>query len=152
MDKFEEYKLLNERAQTESERRQTTSQTYLTINTAIFGAVAFLIRDSGLHSWVLVLVALSLFAVGISACLIWMKITQNLEKTLSWQYARLREMEAEIPNSSRIITREYEELYKPAGKRRISFSILEGGLPAALMGLYALYSLGIIIGAAVGWV
>ncbi len=45
MDKFEEYKLLNERAQKLSERRQTTTQTYLTINTAIFGAVS--IPDQG---------------------------------------------------------------------------------------------------------
>jgi hypothetical protein len=102
MDKFEEYKLLNERAQKLSERRQTTTQTYLTLNTAIFGAVAFIVKDSGLAGWSLVLVALPLFAVGVTACSIWLGIMNKMELFLDWQYDRLREMEAKIQGSFKI--------------------------------------------------
>src|SRR5512136_2930843 len=112
MDKFEEYKLLIERAQKLSERRQTTTQTYLTINTAIFGAAAFLVKDSGLQGWALVLIAVPLFAVGIIACSIWLGIANKLEKFLDWQYDRLREMEQAIPGNSMILTRENKEFYE----------------------------------------
>ena len=37
--KFEEYKLFSELVQRLSERRQTASQTYLTVNTAAFGVL-----------------------------------------------------------------------------------------------------------------
>jgi hypothetical protein len=67
MDTFEEYKVHIERTGKLSERRQTATQAYLAINTAIFGAVAFIIKDSGLSGWPLVFVALPLFVVGILA-------------------------------------------------------------------------------------
>jgi hypothetical protein len=152
MDKFEEYKLLNERAQKLSERRQTTSQTYLTINTAIFGAAAFLIKDSGLQGWALVLIALPLFCVGIIACFIWLGIANKLEKFLDWQYDRLREMEQAIPGNSMILTRENKEFYEPTpGKKKFSFTLQEAWLPRLLMILFAIYAVAMILGVSLGW-
>jgi hypothetical protein len=75
--KFEEYKLHLERVQKLSERRQTTSQIYLTLSTAIFGTISFLIKDSGLHNWALVGTAIPLFLVGILACNIWLQILKR---------------------------------------------------------------------------
>ncbi|MGD2148194.1 MAG: hypothetical protein PVH41_16000 [Anaerolineae bacterium] len=65
MSRFEEYKLFSDRVQRLSERRQLTSQTYLAVNTAVLGVMAFLIRDAGLRSWGLVAVVLPLFLVGL---------------------------------------------------------------------------------------
>ncbi len=152
MDKFEEYKLLNERAQKLSERRQTTTQTYLTINTAIFGAVAFLIKDSGLRGGALVLIVLPLFLVGILACFIWLGIAKKLEKFLDWQYDRLREMEQEIPGNSMILTRENKEFYEPTpGKKKFSFTLQEAWLPRLLMILFSLYGALMILSAIFSW-
>ncbi len=152
MDKFEEYKLLTERAQKLSERRQTTTQTYLTINTAIFGGVAFLVTGSGLHGWALTLIVLPLFAVGIIACSIWLGIAKKLEKFLDWQYDRLRDMEAEIPGNSMILTRENKEFFEPAaGHKKFSFTLQEAWLPRLMMILFGLYAAGMILGAAMGW-
>ena len=152
MDKFEEYKLLNERAEKLSERRQTTTQIYLTINTAIFGAVAFLIKDSGLRGWALVLTAVPLFCVGVLACIIWLGIAKKLEKFLDWQYDRLREMEQEIPGSSMILTRENKEFYEPTpGKKKFSFTLQEAWLPRLLMLLFGLYAAAMILSAWAGW-
>jgi hypothetical protein len=153
MDKFEEYKLLNERAQKLSERRQTTTQTYLTINTAIFGAVAFIIKDSGLTSWVLVLATLPLFLVGILACVIWLGIMTKLEGFLDWQYDRLREIEKEIPGSAMLLTRENKEFYEPVEgkKKKFSFTLQEAWLPRLLIILFSLYGAAMILSACFGW-
>ena len=152
MDKFEEYKLLNERAQKLSERRQTTTQIYLTISTAIFGAIAFLIKDSGLHRWALVLTAVPLFCVGILACIIWLGIAKKLEIFLDWQYDRLREMEQEIPGNTMNLTRENKEFYEPIpGKKKFSFTLQEAWLPRLLMLLFGLYVVAMITGACFGW-
>ncbi|MBI4732278.1 MAG: hypothetical protein HY781_09190 [Chloroflexi bacterium] len=152
-DKFEEYKLLNERAQRLSERRQTTTQTYLTINTAIFGAVAFIVKDSGLSGWALVLIALPLFAVGILACFIWLGIMRKMELFLDWQYDRLREMEAGIEDSFKILTKENKFFYEPkkGGRKRFSFTLQEAWLPRLLIVLFFLYAAAMIVSACFGW-
>lgn len=151
--KFEEYKLHLERAQKLSERRQTTTQTYLTVNTAIFGAVAFIVKDSGLSGWPLVLVALPLFAVGILACAIWLGSMHKIELFLDWQYDRLREMEEGIPGSSEVLGKENEKFYEPqeGGKKKFSFSLQEAWLPRLLIILFGLYAVAMIISAACNW-
>ncbi|KAF0109215.1 MAG: hypothetical protein FD146_259 [Anaerolineaceae bacterium] len=153
VDKFEEYKLLNERAQKLSERRQNTTQIYLTINTAIFGAVAFIVRDSGLSGWPLVLVALPLFAVGILACFIWLGIMNKIELFLDWQYDQLRNMEEEIPGSSKILNAENKKFYEPIknGKKKFSFSLQEAWLPRLLIFLFILYASAMIVSVCNGW-
>ena len=152
MDKFEEYKFINERAQKLSERRQTTTQTYLTISTAIFGAIAFLIKDSGLHRWALVLTAVPLFCGGILACSIWLGIMTKLEIFLDWQYDRLREMEQEMPGSSMILKKENERFYEPQkDKKKFSFTLQEAWLPRLLIILFGLYCVAMIVSACFGW-
>ena len=106
MEKYDEYKLLYQRTEKLSERRQATSQIYLTINTAIFGAIAFVVKDSGIEGWNLFYVISPLFLVGILICIIWLNIVLNLEKILNWQYKQLRELETEIRGSSRIFSKE----------------------------------------------
>jgi len=153
VDKFEEYKLHLERAQKLSERRQTTTQTYLTINTAIFGAVAFIVKDSEFSGWPLALIALPLFAVGILACAIWLNSIQKVELFLDWQYNRLREIEKKIPGSSEILGKENEKFYEPqeGGKKKFSFSLQEAWLPRLLIILFVLYAGAMIISAACHW-
>ena len=47
VDKFQEFEMFSELVQRLSERRQSASQTYLTVNTAVFGVLAFLAKDAG---------------------------------------------------------------------------------------------------------
>ena len=42
------------------------------------------------------------------------------EILLDWWYARLRELETSIPNSARLVTRKYEDLYVAAKDRKPS--------------------------------
>ena len=83
MDKFDEYKFFTERVQHRSERRQQASQIYLTVNTAIFGVIALLIKDSGLHGWSLMIGVFPLFCVGILVCATGPESSVNLVKSLA---------------------------------------------------------------------
>jgi hypothetical protein len=151
MDKFDEYKYFTERAQHRSERRQQASQIYLTVNTAIFGLIALLIKDSGLKGWSLVVAVLPLFLVGVFICLTWSKIISEFKRIIGWQYEQLRDMEKHIKNSYKMHTKEWEEFYQPIeSKGNFSFSNLESRLPSIFIGLYIVYAVGISIATTLG--
>jgi hypothetical protein len=153
MDLFEEYKLLNERTQKLSERRQITGQTYLTIVTAIFGASAFLITDSGLHGWALVLAAIPMFCIGILACSLWLSIMTKMEIFLDWQYDRLREMEQGMPGSFMVLTKENERFYEPKkDQKKFSFTLQEAWLPRLLIILFGVYGAALVVCVVFGWI
>jgi hypothetical protein len=152
MDKFKEYRLFSERNQRLSERRQTASQTYLAVNTAVFGVLAFLVDDVGFRGWGLMVVSLPLFLVGVLTCLIWHKIIAQFKQVIGWHYEQLRDMEQALPDSHKIYSNEWEEFFKPRqGKERFGFSRLEIWLPRLLLGLYFVYGVGLIVATAFGW-
>ena len=99
MNKFDEYQFFAETTQHLSERRQAATQTYLTVNTAIFAVLAFLIKDAGFRGWNLVLVSLPLFMVGILACSIWYKIITQYKALIGWRYDQLMAIEQAMPES-----------------------------------------------------
>ncbi len=152
MNKFNEYKLFSERVQRLSERRQTASQTYLTVNTAIFGVLAFLVKDAGFHGWGLVAFSLPLFLVGVLACLIWLKIIADFKEIVGWHYEQLRKMEQALPESDKIYSNEWEQFFKPReGKERFGFSRLESWLPRLFLGLYVVYTVVLVAATAFEW-
>lgn len=152
MDKSKEYILFSERTQRLSERRQTTSQTYLTVNTAISGVLAFLAKDAGFRGWGLVLVSLPLFLVGVLVCLIWHKIITQFKQVIGWHYEQLRDMEQVLPDGCKMYSNEWERFFKlRQGKERFGFSRLEAWLPRLFLGLYVIYGVSLIIATALGW-
>ena len=151
--KFDEFEMFSEHVQRLSERRQSASQTYLTVNTAVFGVLAFLAKDAGFRGWGLVAVCVPLFAVGIMACVIWHRIIVQFKAVIGWHYEQLRAMEDELAGSARIYSREWEHFFKPqGGKERFGFSRLEAWLPRLLIVLYAIYATGMIVATTLGWV
>jgi hypothetical protein len=145
MNRFDEYKFFAERTLHLSDRRQTATQTYLTVNAAIFTVLAFLAKDLGLHGWSLVIVTLPLFLVGIVACIIWHRLITQYKPLISWHYEQLREIEASIPESHHIFQKEWGKFYQPhQGKERFGFSITEVWLPRLFLGLYAVYGIGLV--------
>lgn len=145
MDKFDEYKFFTERVQHRSQRRQQASQIYLTVNTAVFGIIALLIKDSGLTGWGLAIATLPLFFVGVLACITWSRIIREFSKLIGWQYEQLREMEKHIKGSFKMHNREWDEFYKPAqSKKGFSFSNLEAQMPSIFVILYVIYGIGMV--------
>ncbi len=148
MDKFEEYKLFAEDAQKLSERRQSTSQTCVTVNAAIFAVLALLIKDIGFRGWTLVLTAVPLFLTGVLLCLIWQKIILQHQVLIGWRYDQLREMEKVMAGSYQMYTKEWEDFFKPRQGKEFSFSLLEIWLPRLFLILYLIYGIGLVVGAA----
>ncbi|MBN8655465.1 MAG: hypothetical protein J0M11_06990 [Anaerolineae bacterium] len=146
MNRFDEYKYFGDRALYQSQRRQNASQLFLTVNTAIFGAIALLTRDSGLHGWVLVISIAPLFAVGVSACIIWISIISRFKKIIGWYYQQLREMENDIKGSYKFFTKEWSAFSK-LDKRKVqtTFSDLETFMPMIFIGLYLIYGIGLCV-------
>lgn len=147
MNKFDEYKYFSDQTLHQSQRRQNFSQIYLTVNTAIFGIMALLIKDSGLHGWNLVLASLPLFVVGLLACIIWVTIIIRLKKIVGWYYEQLRTMEKGIKGSYKFYTKEWISF---SHKPKSSFSDLEVVMPKIFIGLYLVYALGMILAARFG--
>jgi len=148
---FEEYKLGVESTQHLSERRQAATQTYLTINSAIFTVLAFLIKDAGFRSRELLLVCVPLFLVGISVCIIWHRIIVQFESFIGWRYEQLRGMEQAMPGSWQLLTKEWTDYFAPrAGKPRFGFSRLELWLPRLFLALYGVYGVAGLILWAIG--
>lgn len=154
LDKFEEYKFFAESTQYLSERRQAATQTYLTVNTAIFAIFAFLVKDAGFRGWGLVLVSLPLFLVGALACVIWHKIITQYKALIGWRYDQLMEMERsqEMAGSHQFYVKEWEDFFQPRqGKEKFGFSRLEVWLPRLFLALYLVYGLGLVVAIALGW-
>ena len=148
MDKFEEYKFFAEDAQKLSERRQHTSQTYVTVNAAIFAVLALLIKDIGFRGWTLVLTALPLFLTGVLLCLIWQKIILQHKLLIGWRYDQLKEMEKVMAGSYQMYTKEWQDFFKPRQGKEFSFSFLEIWLPRLFLILYLIYGIGLVVAAA----
>jgi len=146
MDKFDEYKFFSEDTTRLSERRQLTTQTYLTVNTAIFAIMAFLIKDIGFKEWELIGVSFPLVLVGILACVIWYRIIIQYSTLISWRFEQLRQMEEcpEISACNQFYSKEWHEFYSPRAKKsRFGFSILEKQLPMLFLGLYIVTMIGV---------
>lgn len=152
MPKFEEYKFFAESTQYLSERRQAATQTYLTVNTAIFAVIAFLVKDAGLQGWNLVVLNLPLFFVGYLACLIWHKIITQYKSLIGWRYRQLMKMETDIPDSYQVFSKEWKDFYEPrAGKEKFGFSKLEIWLPRLFLVLYIIYLVILIAAVILDW-
>ena len=152
MDKFKEYEFFGKRTLCLSERRQTASQLYLTVNTAILGVLAFLVKDAGFQGWGLIFVSAPLFFVGALVCIIWHKIIVQLKALIGWHYEQLRRMEQGLPESHNVYQNEWEKFFRPQqGRERFGFSRLEVWLPRLFLGLYLVYGVGLTVAAALGW-
>ena len=146
MEKFDEYKFFAESTQYLSERRQTATQTYLTVNTAIFAVLAFVIKDGGFEDWGLVMVSLPLFVVGILACFIWYRIITQYKALIGWRYDQLMAMEKAMSESHQMFLKEWKEFFEPRkGKEWFGFSKLEVWLPRLFFALYVIYGAGLVI-------
>ncbi len=130
------------------DRRQSTTSFYFSVNTAIFAIVGLLIKDSGLAGIWLVISVFVLLTAGVIACWIWRNLLLQYEALLNWWYTRLRELEVNIPESSRLVTREYQEFYgekKKASSVQIGMTKRELVLNWVFTVLYIAFAVGVIL-------
>ena len=148
---FEEYSLFVEDTARFSERRQTITNIYITVNGAIAGFITFLGKDSGLTNWWLVVAIVPLLLFGIMVCNYWRQLIKKYKKLVGLRLKVLREMEAKLPGSVQMYHRE-DEIYPRDNRDNIkpgeglNFSDLEYRLPQLFIVLYIVLGLLLAMG------
>ena len=131
------------------DRRQHTTSFYLSVNTGISAVIGLLLKNAQLPAGWQVGAVLLLLGAGLIACWIWRSLLRQYEILLDWWYAHLRELEAAMHDSARLVTQEYEDLYvaakdkKPA--QRIGMTKRELALNWILTALYAAFAVGVVL-------
>jgi hypothetical protein len=149
LDRSAEFSFAIDHVEKILDRRLSITSFYLSANAAIATVIGLLVKDAQLQQELLPAAILLLIVAGLGACWIWRSLIKQYERLLDWWYARLREMESAIPDSARLVTREYQELYAPArnGKHvtRIGMTQRELALNWIFIGLYLTFGAGIIL-------
>lgn len=131
----EEYHLFLDYVVKTIERRGTITTTYLSVNAAIIGAIAFVVKDILWDELWKYTAVLGLTVAGLIACNLWIRLNRQYSILLRWWYEKLRSLEEVIPGSHQLLTAEYHDLYAP-GSRNISLMRYERGLAWLFTALY----------------
>jgi hypothetical protein len=137
VDKFEEYKLFVEDTARFSDRRQTVTYIYATINGAIVGLATFLFQAAGFSSWRIVIILLPLILAGGFICYAWYRLLSSYKKLLRFRFKQLEQMEDALPGCHRMYNLEADYLYSNAPKReKIEQTRIEMWLPWLFIVIY----------------
>ncbi len=140
-DVFREYEFIAGSTQFLTERRQSASQTFLTINTAVFVVFGLLVKEAELRNQLLALASLPLIVAGWAACFVWHTTLVHFRSLIRWRFQVLRDLEdnAAMRGSQRLYNREWNEYLGQQGSAAFRFSKLEGRMPLLFAILYACY-------------
>jgi hypothetical protein len=142
MEKQVEYQLLWEDVGKLMDRRQNVSTIYLSVNAAIVAAISFLIKDVPMVAWIQQAALLLMLISGIVVCDLWRRLLIQYNILSNWWYERLRELEDTMPENSKLVTREYQDLYLVGkGKIRIGLTRYETNLTWLFTILYLAFAL-----------
>ena len=140
-----EYQLFFDHVNSLIERRKSVTTTYLSVNTAVTAAIAFLFKDAQLQGWTQRSSALILLVAGLVACTLWRRLIQHYSTMIGWWYGRLRYLEGQLQETSKSITEEYNQQIAPPGKVTTRLSAHELRLVNLFMIMYSLFSIGILL-------
>jgi hypothetical protein len=131
------YQIFLEQANKLTERRQSVTTTYLTVNGALIGVVALLLKDVKITELAQIASVLVLLIAGIIACALWRRIIIQYSMLLRWWYEQLRRLEDTMSSDHRLLTREYQELYAAeSSKARVGLTRYETRLTWVFTALY----------------
>lgn len=146
MTSDDEYKLFLNHVVGLTERRQTVTTTYLSVNAAITAAVAFLFKDGQLSGWVEQVSTMALLAAGIYASDLWRRLIRQHSTLIGWWYEQLRALEGSMGQGSKSLTNEYDKWHsEEQGKTAIGLTRYETGLTWLFTTLYLSFFVGTLI-------
>lgn len=128
-------------------RRQMVTTTYLSVNAALTGAMAFLFKDGQLSGFVPLISVLTLLFSGIVACSLWRRLIAQHSALLNWWYTQLRLLEQDMPESRKLITKEHQELYQKGKEKKnvVGLTRYEAQLTWLFTLIYSVFGLAILI-------
>jgi hypothetical protein len=151
-NKFEEYKLFVEDTARFSDRRQQISVTYLTVNSIIIGAIAFLVKDAKFVEVWRGIVVILILGVGVFSCVLWKQLINKYKLIVDFRIDELRAIEehTNMKDCHKMFHAE-DKLYprdaegKPIKGEALNISDKEKWLPNVFMGIYTVFFLGQLI-------
>jgi hypothetical protein len=136
---FEQYQLFVEETARISDRRHSTSNLFLSVNSVLVGAVALLIQQSGgKGSSLLLFLAFLLVAAGTILCVLWMQFLLKYAQRLRQRFTFLSNLEKANPS---LLLR----VYSNADLRSDSFSHLEARIPVVFLATYTVAVVGTLV-------
>ena len=137
-----DFAMLMEQIRHLNDRRQTVTATYLSVNAALIGLMAFLFKDGQVPTLSAQISFLALLVSGVVACSLWRRLIAQLSTLIDWWYQQLRLLEMDDPQSKKLITREYQELYtQKKGKAVIGLTRYETSLTWLFTVIYIIFCL-----------
>ncbi len=137
-----DFAMLMEQIRHLNDRRQTVTATYLSVNAALIGLMAFLFKDGQVPTISAQISFLALLVSGVVACSLWRRLIAQLSTLIDWWYQQLRLLEMDDPQSKKLITREYQELYtQKKGKAAIGLTRYETALTWLFTVIYIIFCL-----------
>ena len=137
-----DFAMLMEQIRHLNDRRQTVTATYLSVNAALIGLMAFLFKDGQVPTISAQISFLALLVSGVVACSLWRRLIAQLSTLIDWWYQQLRLLEMDDPQSKKLITREYQELYtQKKGKAVIGLTRYETALTWLFTVIYIIFCL-----------
>jgi hypothetical protein len=129
---FEQYQLFVEETARISDRRHSTSNLFLSVNSVLVGAVALLIQQSGgKGSPLLTFLAFLLVGAGSVLCILWLQFLLRYANRLRVRFLYLSKLEQ--MNPSLLLS-----VFSNKELRTESFSHLEARIPVVFLVTYAL--------------
>ena len=151
--KFNEYKMFVDDTARFTDRRQNVSNLYVTVNSLILTAIAFLVKDANLQQiWVLFF-SIPLIVAGHYVSSWWKQLLNKYKLLNRLRFDILWEMEEddELNGIKQVYHRESEELYPRDEQGNIidgkglNFSDLENKLPDLFIKLYIYAAVAVFI-------
>lgn len=140
-----EYRLALEQANKLAERRQAVTATYLSVNAALTGAIAFIFKDGNLPTITSEVAVLAILISGIVACGLWRKLIMHYSELTGWWYEQIRSLESQL-EGNQLITKEYQMLYfKQTGKKDTRITPYETNLTWLFTGIYLVFGCGLLV-------
>lgn len=93
-------------------RRQSVTSIYLSVNAAIIGALAYMLKGSHPLTLGQQVAMVLLMIAGIVACSLWRRLVLRYSALLDWWYAELRSLEQREPELGDLVNREFAAFYQ----------------------------------------
>ena len=125
---FEQYKLFTESAERTSDRRQSTNNYFLTLNSALLKFTGYL-SSIQFKIWHVILAI-----AGIFICILWILNIKSFRTLNSAKFKIIHEMEEKLP--MKLFCDEWKLLDKGNKEGYLRFSKIEQGIPIIFLILY----------------
>jgi hypothetical protein len=149
--KFDEYKMFIEDTARFTERRQNTSNLYVTINSLILTAIVFVVKDLGADPISRLLLLFPVITAGIIVSLWWRQLIKKYKELVGLRINMLRKMEESegLAGTEQMYHAEDELYPRDANGNmiegvKLNFSDLEARLPILFVALYGFSGLVLI--------